>query len=418
MKKFIVILALLPSVVLASVPDLVGYGARATAMVGGVGASARGADAVYYNPAALSLGNKSTVSIGFSHSDFRLTIDGVPRSAPSADAAYFGFALPLPFGGLLKKRVAIGASFVVPRKSIFMARVPAPGVAHFPIIETRAQTVSLMAAMGIKLHEKLSIGAGIMALSALDGTIIVTPDASGRIGSEANDELVVTFSPILSVHARLPRDGNLLIAWRAASSAQFDLPIDADLGERFPIAIPRLHVLGTAQYDPAQWTAELAVPVTSWLLLSVGTNFRFWSDYPVPLQYAAKPEAHPPLPSPSFQDTADVYGAWETSQMVGHWKLLTRAGYRYVPSPVPAQSGLYNHLDSDRHVIGLGLGLARGRVEANLGLQWFTMERRSHTKDDEQLMREGWIGGENPGAPCIEHQGDGLSVSFDLRLAL
>lgn len=67
-------------------------------------------------------------------------------------------------------------------------------------------------------------------------------------------------------------------------------------------------------------------------------------------------------------------------------RTFVRGGFGYVPSPVPAQSGLTNYMDSDRTVLAGGLGFELhsrrvGPVRLDIGGQHHTLAERTFTKD-------------------------------------
>ena len=57
---------------LASPVDLFGFGARGQGLAGAIGASAEGFESVYYNPAGLAFGKRSSFALTYQSADFDL----------------------------------------------------------------------------------------------------------------------------------------------------------------------------------------------------------------------------------------------------------------------------------------------------------------------------------------------------------
>jgi hypothetical protein len=72
------------------------------------------------------------------------------------------------------------------------------------------------------------------------------------------------------------------------------------------------------------------------------------------------------------------------------WRVALRAGYAYVPSPVPAQTGFTSYADSARHGIGIGGAYHFGQVlgvdlAVSLAAQLHVLEGRRETKASAAL---------------------------------
>jgi long-chain fatty acid transport protein len=399
----------------ASMLDLVGYGARGMALTGAVAADARGHESVYYNPAGLAWSDRRAFTVGYQHLSLDLSLNGDALSLDSAPATVLGFEVPLPFRGALANRLALGAGFVIPVGSVLLADVPVPGEASYLLLEDRAQTVSLQLALGVRLSETLAVGAGFIALAQLGGAIVVAPNETGRIGSTVNDELLADYAPTLGVRWTPAPGTSLGATFRGESMATFSLPLDADLGEGFPIPVPRLDISGVAQYDPRQVVFEVAghpfEPLP--LRLGGGVTWKQWSRYPGAIAFTAVPDGYPAQPKPEFRDTA----VWRIGAELVPGEVIPRVGFAYEPTPVPAQRGLHNALDNDRMIFGLGLGWRPEslplRVDA--GVQMHELLERSYSKRADRLAPFG-PPEENPGWPRVTH--DGRLFAFGLELGI
>ena len=426
-------LAALPASPSAASPvDLFGFGARGQGLAGAIGASAEGFESVYYNPAGLAFGRRPSFSLGYQVGAFDLRAgigDGPlePAEALGAPALGIGFSVPIPFGGVLTERLALGLGFTIPQTSILIADIERPADPTFLLVENRAQTVSIQAALGIRISDWLALGVGTIALAELDGEIEVAPNAAGRIGSRVKDELVADYAIVTGVMLRfLPRDLpgageaplrrvhglSFALTYRGESRADFNLPITADLGESFGIPIPEITVRGTAQFDPAELALEVSGRPLDVLTVSGGLTFERWSTFPLPIAYAAVPEGTPPQPLPGFEDVFSVkLGLEGDLPLASDVRLLPRAGFNFAPTPVPEQAGFHNHLDSDRMIFALGVGLRWGRVRLDLAGQLHDLAERTSTKALGTPE-------DNPGFPSITGTGHILFGAVELGVEL
>lgn len=414
----IVLLTLWPAIAEASAPDLFGYGARGQALAGATISSPEGHAAVYYNPAALAFDTTPSIAIGYQFATLDLTLDGAEHPARDATATMIGFDLPLPLGGVMAERIALGAAFVIPTNSVLVADIPRPGDPAFVLVENRAQTVTLQAALGIRPLNGLAVGVGFIALSALDGAIDVAPNAEGRIGSQARDQLVADYAPVLSAALRLPATMTAGVVWRGESAARFYLPITANLGDTFPLPVPTLQIEGVAQYDPEQVGFELAGAPVDGLRLAVGGTFKRWSAFPAPIVYTAVPEDFPEQPAPGFDDAWEARIGVEYTGETGELRWAGRTGYQLAWSPAPEQTGLHGHLDSDRHLFALGGGLQWQGLRLDVALQWHQLVERTHTKDPALIAEAGYDPELHPGTPGIRHEGQILGATIELGVDL
>src|SRR5215510_8063890 len=93
----------------ASTADVFGLGSEATALAGAVAARATDFSAAFYNPAGLALGSGGPeVAFGFSGYASRLAVRGQRAGISDPVALELGIRLPIPFGGALAGRVALG----------------------------------------------------------------------------------------------------------------------------------------------------------------------------------------------------------------------------------------------------------------------------------------------------------------------
>lgn len=390
--------------------DLFGYGLRGVSMGGAVVATASGHESVYYNPGGLAFDVDLTFSLAYQEGSFDLELNGAGQEVASIPALVLGFGVPIPLGGWLKERLALGLGFVIPRTSVLVADIPPPGEPRFALLESRGQTVSLQAALGLRLTDELGIGGGVLALAELEGAIDVAPNSEGRVGASVRDSIVADYSPVLGVQWH-PRPWLAAgVAFRGESEANFSVPITVALGDSFNIPVPTLLLEGTAQYDPRQVGAEVAWRPAEGATLGLGVTWKQWSRFPNPIRYASVPADFPAQPSPDFEDTLvwRLGGEWPLPLPALPLRLIPRAGFTWEPTPAPLQTGYHGYLDNDRAILCLGLGTRWENLRLDLGGQLHLLSERRATK--EQPPEDGPASWTHGGS--ITFYGAELGVTF------
>jgi long-chain fatty acid transport protein len=348
----------------ASEPDLFGLGPRSGAMAGMGVADAEGWEATYLNPAGVVGPKRRRLTLGYVGARYGLSLDGASRNVQATDGILIGAELPLPFGGVLTDRLALGLGFYFPVGLINRASDGFPDEPRLALLDSRTQVVSVLVSAGARVHERVRVGVGVLALAALVGEIDVTPDAAGHYTTVAEEQLIASFAPVLGVRVEAARWAQVGLAYRAQSTSGYDIQIRPKLGSALPIQLPTLRIAGTAQFDPHQIAAEGAFDVLRWLRLSAGLTWKHWSAYEYPVENATA--GAPPKPNADYHDTAVPRVSGEATGRWGRTTLQGRLGYFYEPTPAPDGADRVL-LDADRHVITGGVGL--GYVGRLLTLQ-------------------------------------------------
>src|SRR5690606_30206319 len=133
-------------------------------------------------------------TLGYGGGVFRLNArgDGLPGRISSSPSKGFviGAEVPIPFGGKLRDRVGIALGFYTPSDVIVRGRVLYPETPQFPILPDRAQSVTIRAGVGADIGYGLRLGAGFAALAELVGDVVAATDATGRVGTSVETQLV------------------------------------------------------------------------------------------------------------------------------------------------------------------------------------------------------------------------------------
>jgi len=367
----------------ASPEDILGYGARSSAMAGTGAALANDYEAAYTGPALLSRIRAPRLSLGLQQAVFDLHArgEGLPDrvSVLPAKGVIIGVDLPLPFGGALKDRVAGALAFYTPTDVIVRGRILYPETPQFPLLPDRAQCLAIRLGLGADVGYGFRVGAGFAALAEIVGSVIVATDATGRVGSRVEDQLVATYAPIASLsyeHAAGPGTLRVGATVRGSLDARFAVSIDAT--KLSSLNIPVFNISGLAQYDPLEVAAEVGWENTAWHL-AAGFTVKHWSAYPG----AIEPTILCPSDTPDcgalqpthleFHDTVVPRAAVErTVPLTKSASLRLRGGYFFEPTPAPSSlptSHAYDigsrglvpvptrFFDASRHVLTAGVGV-------------------------------------------------------------
>lgn len=385
-------LLLVGAPVSASPADLFGVGLRSQAMAQTGAAYGEHDHQSFTNPALLGGVAQQHLSLGYQSALFvtryRSDSGAEAQSQELASATTLGVTLPLPFGGFLRDRLAIGFSAYSPRKLVTRAQLWYPDRPQFPLLASRAQSLSLATALGAKVLPRLNLGVGLRWLASLAGSVSVTGSESGETTTVVQDKLVTSLAPVAGLRAE-PFDNVFLgLVWRDEHTSRIDVAIQvAELGA---LELPELNIAGMAQYDPEQVDAELAWLIGAWQLAGA-VRYRRWSAFPGFLEQTFDcPESEPicgakaPAP-PNFSDTwALRAGVAKVSVLAPAASSELRLGLGYEPTPVPEQTGTANRWDNSRVVASAGYGVkvVWGGVPLafELALQQQWLVERTHVK--------------------------------------
>jgi len=375
----------------ASPEDIYGWGARSAAM-GGTGAAwASSSDAAYVNPALLSRVHQNELIIGFTGATFDLHADGAGLpgkvSVVPAKGYVIGVAVPIPFGGILKDRIAVGMVGYTPTDVLSRVDLLYPETPQYPLLAERSQVLAVRLGAGADIGWGIRVGAGLGVLASLQGNITVATVA-GSVESNVNTELLATYAPTFGASWDLPWDRNpdgttrwrVGATWRGSLNAPFSVTVDAS--KLSSLALPLFNIAGLPQYDPAETVLEIARESDGWTL-AAGVTWKQWSQYPGPFEPTIVCPANqtcnllspPPL---AFSDTfVPRVGAEKSIDLPRHASVKLRGGFLYEPTPVPSTLpsslayGTTSHtdapvptrfFDASRYVVSIGGGVDFGDI--------------------------------------------------------
>lgn len=398
----------------ASPEDMFGYGARTSAM-GSTGiAHATGYETAWHDPALASDVRVPKLTLGYTGAIFRLDAagQGLPgrTSTGPATGTTIGAELPIPLGGALRRRVGLTLGFYSPTDIVVRGRVLYPEKTQFPILAERAQSVTLRAGLGANIGYGIRLGVGFAALAEIVGNVVAATDATGRVGTSVETQLVATYAPTFGATYDLPvKDGHALwrlgVTFRGTLDARFAVVIDGT--KLSTLQIPLFNISGLAQYDPAQVGVEIARREEE-NTLALQLVYKTWSGFPGVLEPtvvcteggAGACGLSPP--KIDWKNTVVVRaGAEQGFRIARGATLFARGGMFFEGSPLPSNlpgSDAYDtnangvvtvptrYFDSDRFAVTVGTGLALGKplppIDLDLFAQYHLLLARTITSTD------------------------------------
>jgi long-chain fatty acid transport protein len=360
------------------------------------------------------------LTVGFEGSTFDLHADGdgLPGrvSAIRAHGLVIGGDLPLPFGGILRDRVGVALAFYTPTDVLVRGRILYPETPQFGLLSDRAQCLTVRAGFGVDIGHGIRLGAGFGALAEIVGSVVVATDATGRVGSRVEDQLITTYAPTFGASWEHELGGGTLrvgAAFRGKLDARFAVLIDATKLSSLPI--PLLNIAGLAQYDPLQVALEGAWEKGPWRF-AAGITYKHWSDYPGPweptIQCSAGNEGCGALTPPKLGFSSTVVprlGVERKFEVSTDATATLRGGWFLEPTPAPdslPSSTAYDasskgniqvptrFFDATRTVFTLGGGIRYKDVNLDVFTQLHVLVPRTVTMDGEPgQTTKGTLGG-------------------------
>ena len=330
----------------ASPEDLFGYGTRTCAMGATGTAHAEGYESAFHNPALASDVRRPKLSLGFMGAVFRLDAEGpgLPgrTSQSPAKGTIIGAELPIPFRGKLQDRVGIALGFYEPTDIVIRGRVLYTDKTQFPLLGERSQSLAIRVGLGANLGYGIRVGGGFAALAEIGGGVVAATDASGRVGTRVDDQLVAKYAPVVGASYDLPLKGpetwRIGAIYRGWIAARFSVAIDGT--KLSSLSIPRFNIAGVGQYDPSQVAVEVARR-TDDTVLAAQLVWKKWSAYPGVLEptvvcadggVGACGLLPPHI---EYKDTFALHVGADRAFRLGPVRLHARGGAFYEQSPLP-----------------------------------------------------------------------------------
>lgn len=379
----------------ASPEDIFGYGARTSAMGATGAAHARGYEAAFHDPALASTARSNQLTLGFTGGLFRLDASEVGRvPTKPVRGLVIGAAVPVPLGGFLTGRVGLAFGFYTPTDVIVRGRALYPERPQFPLLPDRTQSVAVRGALGVDVGKGVRLGLGFAALAEIEGTVVAATDATGRVGTRVEDQLVATYAPTLgATYERGTASGARYragLVYRGTLDARFAVIVDGT--KLSSLTIPLFNISGIAQYDPAQLALEVA-RLEQERVVALQVVYKRWGQFPgllEPTIVCADGGAGACGLTPPKIDWSDTFvvrvGLEERYALARGATFATRIGAFFETSPLPnvvrgaeaydrAAAGVVTvptrYYDADRLALTAGAGLSLGGPRPPIDVDFF-----------------------------------------------
>jgi long-chain fatty acid transport protein len=354
------------------------HGAAAMGMAGAFVSIANNPTAIFYNPAGIAWLRGTQVNVGgtFVFPAGWLELPNWPDPAYQKvyqlDQTFFPphFYLTQSLGS----RVTVGLGFFAPYGLGTSWPVNYP--LRYISTETSLQTMFINPAIGIKLTDHLSIGAGVSYIHAALSQNLVQhveiPDTwAGDIPaslSKAKGDTVGFNAGLLFKKDKFSAGFN----WRSSFNVDLSGPLTLDTS-RVPSAllpyIPSSADVALTFKYPGIFGLGFAYQATPKLLLSVEGQLFTWSNYDnylIEINYA-NDGTDEQLVEQNFKDTILLrVGA----QYLVKENIALRVGALYDQAPQPIETMDPSLPDANRVAFTAGFGYTKGRFEVNLGYQY------------------------------------------------
>jgi len=373
------------------------------------------------NPANAHVpGTRILLSYGYTAANLRISDHdaGVPNIAGFDFGAQVGFDLGngLTVGGAL---VAYLPDAALARISFRRGTAP-----YFPIYEAAPQRTRASFAMGLG-YENLSLGGGVAIVTDVGGDGVTMRLAEDERGTVADGEIRVSLPLAPSPFGALTyRVEDLGVAFKVQAPTAIDLEVKTTAEveiEASPMnGRSEILIAGTSGYEPLSATLAADWGVARHLRLFGALEYARWSEAPSPeaqidleVDLDVTPETRvvhfvlprfrdtisPRLgielgflsePQPRTDPAVDGDDESNPGPQEQRARATVRAGWSFVPSPVPNQTGFTSYADADRHTFSIGGGVDFGRmlgvgVQGDFALAMSLLNERTFTKPSSSL---------------------------------
>ncbi len=383
--------------------DIFGLDARGQSMANTMVALAKDWSASTHNPAGGAMADKIGFGIGYSYYQLKGTVNG--QKAGIMDARGISFGLTAPFRIYKNLRAAFGITAHIPDYYLVRVQMTPAYEPRFVLLDNRPNRLVVTPTLSLRVWKYLSFGAGatILADAAGDGVVFDVGVKGGTKVGEAGVDIAlpvraaptagVMFGPIGGFSAG--------IAYRGELDLRLSLDILANVDVAGIVKGDAIIAMRAVNYfTPAKLTTGLAYSWKNALIVAASLTWYNWSSFEggIPdLKVLVDLGLSPPMlqtthPRDNFHDTvaAGLAGEYSFELEKGH-DFAVRAGYRFEPTPVPAQVGYSALLDNDRHAVTAGASYKIHKIaevfpyplQIDLAMQYHHLVQRT----DERNLR-------------------------------
>lgn len=387
--------------------DTLGFGDRGAALGGAMDASDDALSAAAYNPASSTFAARITLGFGYTCAIPDIEINH--HRSPMEYAHAVSGALVIPWQMHRDWRLALAGMLYVPLDGFAKIRLHPATEPQVVMWDSRNHRIESRAIIGVNYRSTVSIGVGLSVLGdvAGDGLDLSVNTLPGRTEAQANLQIDVPWriAPIIGILVQ-PMPG-----WRLGLRYMGELSLDADIYAKSYVRVPGTSIEGDTIvqarglnfFSPSSLSLALSMDIKQWTV-SAQIAWQQWSkmtqvasDVDLLIRLGLDIDAISfPTMDPGWHDT------WVTRIGLEHHIPLSRGrsiglrwGYAYLPSPVPAQTGLSSFADSNRHLLATGAALVLPaelwRLSIGLSLQAHVFENRLTRKNPDFSVGEDFM---------------------------
>ncbi len=389
----------------ASPFELYGVGAKGAALAGAMSAQRADYAATHYNPAGLTGADGPQVGFGVDliAPNFSITGSGTNERAsftkhlPESITNFHVGAL-FPLGARIGNRFAVGVLMSTPLKGMTRVEIFDRSEPHLYRFDSQPESLAFGVGLAMRVFDWLSAGIGVHSVASLSGGSVIEVDLATRrfVRDELESQIAPSKAFVAGLNFHPAPSFAASLSYRQELALTYDLSVRALISE---VGYFDTAVLGESLYQPERLTFG-----TSWAFMSAGRLmvdlvWERWSQAPDPggIFLGELDGRGLDLGSAAFADNQLELSASDTltPRIGAEWSLgpawLLRAGYAFLPTPLPVQSETQNFADSDVHQIGLGASWTfanpwasgQGPLAIEMSGQLGVLEKRGMIKRDE-----------------------------------
>jgi hypothetical protein len=396
-----------PPQALADPVETFGFSWSGRGTAGNCTAGVSAVAAAWYNPALVARGSTS-VLLGASWGHSELT----PAAASPPDTSFLELGAALPIIDVEPvPPVWLGITAMTPPTSLYDIDLPDDEDAQFLLLDSRERRLSLSAALATSLFNVFYLGVGVEMLPTVDGA--VQADLANPLGTnELQVDVGYRLSPTMGLVIDFFEFFRLGLSYRGQSKTRIHIPVDVT-ADGLQLSAS---VLARTYFVPARFSTGLELYLTDGFLVETDVTWSRYSSFvhPSPSVTVSAQGIGSETTIPGLKDIVSPGASVKYSDP--YWQLYDLAlGYRYSPSPTPAQTGRNNLLATNSHTLALGArvrlysaGITPNALYLTGDFSWSRLTQRVDYKEE--------ILAGNPGYPSIAYGGYRVSGGIGLEM--
>jgi long-chain fatty acid transport protein len=371
--------------------DPFGFGSREAGMGSAVAADVSDFSANYYNPAGLALAHGLEITVGYFRADHSLQMNGKDSGVDPVRGVIAGAVVP---GKLFGIPFSVGVGLHLPDDRLARVRALAQDQPRWELYDNRNQRIWFGVNLAVSPTPWLQLGGGVTLMAATLANLDISGDFDllkpydSSLRHQVTADLKLVAYPDFGARVELAKWLALALVYRgqfkldlnvnaqveagaatgsAMGSAQTDLTtvglgLQTDTIDSF---LPQQVVLGSSWRLSDDVKANLDVTWVNWSayippVTRISTQLNIpppRGGWPSGIQPPSQPAPILILPIQMSDEVVPHVGVEWRALARPSWEGFVRGGYEYDKSPIGAQVGQTNYVDSDRHAFSAGLGL-------------------------------------------------------------